>query len=226
MKNYAKTHWFATLIIVSLLTFVVVHTIFKISAPIEILEAEWGAGDVLSFVGSIIGTIATIYVLQETISTTATMQKEERMFSIRPYFVMNVTVNSDEDGEELKLSHRVGNLKWQGNINGVIQLQNVGAGNAIVEQIMFSRKTQETGYGENCIYNTVPALLVGEKYMIKLKNCEPGKLTFKMNFTDMGKLGRYSAETEIRIVSGAGRDFIECGVLTIKEMGDEQTACT
>ena len=167
-KHYAKAHWLVSLVIVSILIMLAIHILNKIPAPISFLTAEWGAGDVLSFAGAIIGAIATIYVLQETISSTVSMQKEQRISSFRPYFVVEATTSHEIEGRVISLTNGTGNMTWIGNISGTLYLQNVGAGNAIVEQITFSCGKPKAADYQECVYKTIPALLVGEKNVFLL----------------------------------------------------------
>lgn len=219
MMNYARKHWLFTLMLVSGITILIIHSIYKIRAPFGFLESEWEAGDVLAFAGSIIGAVATIYVLQETIRFTVSTQKEEHIASIRPYFVMNATLPDSQDTDVIKDEHEIklialsNSTVLQGSFSIVLHLQNVGVGNAIIEEIEFSRIDSEL---QKSVFSILPALVVGEKYYIKI-SCEPQTLYFKMVFTDMEQISRYCAETKISLTLNAGRKFLKIDPLIIKK---------
>lgn len=224
VMNYARKHWFFTLMLVSGLAILAIHSVYKMPAPCDFLESEWGAGDVLSYVGSIIGAVATIYVLQETIRFTISMQREEHIASIRPYFVMNATLPDSQsiDGtkgeQEIKLIGLSNSMVLQGSLSIILHLQNVGVGNAIVEEIEFSRIDSKS---EKSVFNILPAIVVGEKYYIKI-SCEPQTLYFRMKFTDMEGISRYFAETKISLTLNAGRTFLRIDPLIISKEVQKQ----
>lgn len=88
VRDQARNLWFATLFLISVMLMAVLHILYKIPSPCRFLAVEWTAGEALSYAGSIIGAVSTIYVLQETIHSTVKMQQEERVFSLRPYFLI------------------------------------------------------------------------------------------------------------------------------------------
>lgn len=217
--NFVRKHWFFALMLVSAITLLFIHTIYKIRSPFAFLETVWEPGDVLSFVGSIIGAVATIYVLQETIRFTVLSQKEEHTASIRPYFVLSAelfesqSVDIAPDEQEIKLINSSSSTELDRSLNLILHLQNVGAGNAIVQQIIISKTESDVA---KCVCNTHPALLVGEKYYIRLV-CKPETLHFKMTYTDIEELATYCAETKLHLTRNAGRNYLSIDPLVINQ---------
>lgn len=68
-----------------LLPILMVHTLFKISAPCKWLVPNWTAGDVLLYCGAVLGASATILAIILTIIFTQKNQKDERRLSIKPH---------------------------------------------------------------------------------------------------------------------------------------------
>lgn len=74
-----------------LLPILIVHVLFKINGP-EWLRAEWFAGDLLSYFGAVLGTLATIVTIIVTIQLAVEgqqkelkMMREDRKLSIKPH---------------------------------------------------------------------------------------------------------------------------------------------
>lgn len=83
-----KKHKVRTVLIIAaffLLPILITHSLFKLNAPCELLRAEWSAGDLLGYWGSIFGAAATIIAVVLTIQFTLANQREERKLSIKPY---------------------------------------------------------------------------------------------------------------------------------------------
>lgn len=68
---------------------IIIDWAYKQPAIIPLFAMSWEAKDVLGFYGSVlgavIGAIAAIYVLRQTIQFTINSQKEERKLAVRPY---------------------------------------------------------------------------------------------------------------------------------------------
>lgn len=67
-----------------ILPIIIVHVLFKLNTPYNWLAAEWGAGDLLTYCGVMLGAAATIIAIILTINFTVENQKNERKLSIRP----------------------------------------------------------------------------------------------------------------------------------------------
>lgn len=205
MKKYLKKHWVAAIIFVSIIFMFSVHILYKIPAINNFFISEWTAGDVLAYGGSIIGALATIYVLQETIKSTANMQREERIFSVRPYFMIDAQTydkNIIKEHEIIDISCPVIDKKWSGDIEILIKVENVGVGNAIDAKIELSQN--DVG---NLAYEYVdlPIFLIGaEKYFL-VRFCEQSPLKFKLIYRDIASLAQYMICTDIRIVCSGGK---------------------
>lgn len=61
-----------------------IHIVFKISAPTSIITAEWTAGEVLDYVGSLLGALATIVALRWTIVEERNGRAEEQRLAAIP----------------------------------------------------------------------------------------------------------------------------------------------
>lgn len=74
------------IVILSVIYMLIIHILYKIPSLCNFCIAEWTAGDLLSYGGSIVGAIATIYVLQETIHSTLKLQKRKEYFHLGHIF--------------------------------------------------------------------------------------------------------------------------------------------
>ena len=96
MKQFYKKHKIIT-IVISIVSFIIlvfvipicINWLYERSAPVSWLNMSWGAKDVLSFYGSLLGAVATILALIATIMFNRESQKEERKLSIKPYLQTN-----------------------------------------------------------------------------------------------------------------------------------------
>lgn len=68
-----------------LLPILIVHSLFKLTAPCNWLVANWSAGEVLDYCGNVLGATATITAIILTIIFTQENQKGERRLSIKPH---------------------------------------------------------------------------------------------------------------------------------------------
>ena len=75
-----------------------IHIVFKISAPTSIITAEWSAGEILDYVGSLLGALATIVALRWTILEERNGRAEEQRLAAIPCMAITSlernTVNS------------------------------------------------------------------------------------------------------------------------------------
>lgn len=87
-KNKKHIERFAIWFVVALVLFFAIpffiNWVYKIPAKLPIFAMSWEAKDVLAFYGSLLGSVATILALSETIRFTRKSQREERKLSIKP----------------------------------------------------------------------------------------------------------------------------------------------
>ena len=91
MKSYLFKHkWkiIGSVIIFWVLIPLIINLAFKINAVTSIFAAEWSAGDVLSFYGSIIAAVVTIIGVYITIDYSRKNFDEDEMNRIRPYMAL------------------------------------------------------------------------------------------------------------------------------------------
>lgn len=81
--------WLFITIAVALIAMLVVHFLYSFNAPAPCLEAKWCAGDVLGYMGSIIGACATIFVLLATIDYEREADEERAKHSMRPVIAIS-----------------------------------------------------------------------------------------------------------------------------------------
>ena len=184
----------------------IVHVLFKLHLNCCFFTAEWTAGELLSYCGSIVGAIATIYVLQETIKATADLQTEERSylskqqkednaFSIRPYFLVTAKQFTSSDNDfYTELSNPAMEKRWSGDINVLIRLENVGAGNAVD---VFATVYQS---GNDKFTVPIPASVVGRQQTFLIRNCSDEDLYFEIMYSDIANITKYAAKTKISII--------------------------
>lgn len=219
----AKQHWFVTIVIISAVIMIVVHTLFKVHSSYDFLVAEWSAGDLLLYFGAIIGAVATIYVLQETIKATIEQQREERSylehkqkedraFSIRPYFLITAKEFKAEKEEIIEIPNSFIEKEWVGDIDVLISIENVGAGNAVD---VYAKIYQNDN---NEITVPIPALIIGRVQFFLIKQCLPQKLQFEMKYSDIACIGTYVAQTSISIVRGGSNVGIKSESVTLKRI--------
>lgn len=211
VKNIARKHWFVTMLLISAMFLLIVHILYKIPFPNKFFSGDLAAGDVLSFGGAIIGATATIYVLQETIHATRESEKEERAFSLRPYFLITAARKGDLplDTPVMDISNVRLGKGWSGDITLILTVQNVGAGNAILDEIKLTQKEDEN---DEYTCKSLPALIVGSKQLFLIKYCKNGLLTFEILCRDVANLARYRVYGNIQIVQSGSRISIQCGV--------------
>lgn len=84
-----KYKWWGLL---ALLLFVIIplgiNWLFKMPAPIELLDAEWYAQDALSFYGTLLASFCTIIGVYWSISYSQKNYREDERNRVRPYFAM------------------------------------------------------------------------------------------------------------------------------------------
>lgn len=83
-SNRRKYSWMWKTFALALFVMLVVHVLFYFNAPTPWLKAKWCAGDVLGYMGSIIGAGATIFVLLATIEHEKKADEEKSKHSVRP----------------------------------------------------------------------------------------------------------------------------------------------
>lgn len=221
----AKHHWLMTIIIVSSVIMLTVHILYKFHPSCDFFVAEWAAGDLLQFCGSIIGAIATIYVLQETIRTTINQQNEERnylenqqrenkAFSLRPYFIITAQEAILIDENRKDIVQLVSSEGWDGDTDILITIENVGAGNAVDVYAELSQKNNKI------LSSPIPALIVKKKQSVLVKRCFSQTLEFKMRYSDIANVATYTARTNISIIRGGSKIGIKSEKVFI-EMHDD-----
>lgn len=222
LKNKAKKHWCIVIVILSVIYMLIIHILYKIPSLCNLCIAEWTAGDLLSYGGSIVGAIATIYVLQETIHSTLKLQKEERIFSLRPYFL----VKAEKYDENIKYNNEIINISsprtggnyWDGDISVLVRVQNVGAGNAVEGKVTLSQ--QDVG-NMDFSYFPIPALVVGTEQLFLIKYCKQSNLLFELIYSDIANLALYRACIDIRIVRSGDRVAAYCEIPRIERIDNK-----
>lgn len=223
----AKQHWFMTIIIISVVIMLAVHILYKFHPACDFFVAEWSAGDLLMFYGSIIGAMATIYVLQETIRSTINQQNEDRIylenqqredkaFSLKPYFIITAQEAKwiGENREDIFSLNSSEN--WDGDTDILITIENVGAGNAVDVYAVLSQKNNEE------ISDPIPALIVGKKQFILVKRCFSQTLEFEIRYSDIANIAAYTARTSISIIRGGSNIGIKNKSVFIERHDDSK----
>lgn len=220
VKNKLKQHWLISIVVFSIIFLFIIHILYKIPSINDFWVTNWSAGDMLSYGGAIVGAIATIYVLKETITTTIEMQKDERIFAIRPYFI----IKSQQFNEKTKMDSEIYdiskpiNSNWNGDINILIKAKNVGAGNALLKEVFVSQdNTDNIGY----MCDPVPVIIVNSEVLFLLKKCFASNLNFQMKYFDVAHLAEYKVSVVIRIVRSAATVNTYCEATTIERINAE-----
>jgi hypothetical protein len=78
--NEHKVIFVLIVIGIFVLPIIIVHILYKFTAPYTWLVAEWEAGDLLNYCGAMLGAAATIIAIILTITFTVENQKIERKF--------------------------------------------------------------------------------------------------------------------------------------------------
>lgn len=91
MKDILKKYW--KFILVGFIIFIIIipaiiNWLFKLSSPIDFFVAEWSAGDVLSFYGALLASVATIAGVYLSIEYAQRNYREDERNKIRPYFAL------------------------------------------------------------------------------------------------------------------------------------------
>lgn len=223
IKNKVKKHWLISIILIAIIYMLVIHILYKIPSSCDFFITNWTAGDLLSYGGAIVGAIATIYVLQETIHSTLQIQKEETIFSLRPYFLI-----SAEKYDENRIynsavmdisSPRTSENYWNGDINILIRVQNVGAGNAIEGTATLSQRDADN---MKYSHSPIPALVIGSEQLFLIRYCKPSNLLFELNYSDIANFAHYRASVNIKIACGSGdRIAVYCETPSIERINNK-----
>lgn len=211
LMEWIRKYWLISILLASIFYSLLVHVLFKLSSPIGFFVSNWSAGDALTYGGSIIGAIATIYVFQETLNTNGEIQKEERSFSLRPYFVISVKTDDELAGIDPTAditNHSVIDA-WNGNINVYLEIQNVGAGNAVNVKAKINQPSTTNHQYET---DKISALIVGQRCYFLVGKCQAGNLNILFEYEDIASISKYVCECSIEIKSKPGVVAVACSV--------------
>ena len=214
LKNltiYAKQHWLVSTLLISSICMIIVHVLYKIPSVHDFFSPTWSSGEVLSYIGSIISVIVTIYVLQETIESTLDMQKEERIFSLKPSFHIKTYILNNDDklnrSEYFSIDTNVGNRNWMGEVALLIEVENVGAGNAVSLSVKFA---QIGTNNEEITVEHLPPLAVGNKQSYLLNNCALADVSMTLLYSDVAYLAKYQTKTVVNLYGNQSKLFARC----------------
>lgn len=200
---------------------IIIHILYKIPQAPDWLVTSWTAGDMLSYVGSIICAASTIYVMYETIQE----QKENRIQSMCPQLQFeNVSIeNQSVDKQECTLQFYRKKEKEKYQYAHVIEvavtivISNIGAGNALNVMAHIYEKDISDGF----TYDLKP-LIVNDSYLLKIVissynyDEDPiDRLKLDIEYHDSGCLRRYRSSITISITNtGGAKNHV---VLTVPE---------
>lgn len=91
MKAFLKKYWKSLLIFFVIAIIIIpflIHICFKINMPIKFLQAEWGAGDVLSFYGVLVGSVATVWGVYLSIQYSRSNYQEDVKNRVLPFIAL------------------------------------------------------------------------------------------------------------------------------------------
>ena len=95
-----------------------INSFFSLEAPLELLAVDWNASDELSYIGSIIGGVGTIFLGMITISQTEQINRKnlenEKANTKRPFFII----------EEISSDKKFDNNLWEQDQNGFLCFYN------------------------------------------------------------------------------------------------------
>lgn len=78
----------ARFVLVALMAMIIVHFLFRIECPVPLLVATWSSGELLGFIGSVFGAIATILAVTATIDYTEKSRQKDLVAQVLPCIVM------------------------------------------------------------------------------------------------------------------------------------------
>ena len=78
------------LVVAAALSLVVVHFIFCVDCPIPLLVAKWSAGELIGFIGSVLGAIATIIAVTMTVDHAEKSQNKEYELQVLPCVAVEI----------------------------------------------------------------------------------------------------------------------------------------
>ncbi len=116
-KPWYKKWWvYATVIIITVIIIpLLINIAFKVSSGYDLLIAEWGAGDALSFYGTVLGSIVTVIGLITTIIFTNKQNRQSEIFQRNMIIADNKKVLLEEKYEKI--------FNWIYNIKEVVLLE-------------------------------------------------------------------------------------------------------
>lgn len=91
LKEYIRKHKVKTIALVFVCIFLIpaiINVLFKYSPVCELLGAEWEAGDVLSFYGTLLGSAATIVGVYLSIDAAQRSYHEDEVNKVKPYLAL------------------------------------------------------------------------------------------------------------------------------------------
>ena len=88
--NWHANSWLWKTVAIALAVLLGVHILYSLDVSFPWLEAQWSAGNVLGYFGSIIGASATIFVLLATIDYEKRAEEERAKRTVRPVIAISV----------------------------------------------------------------------------------------------------------------------------------------
>lgn len=151
--DYIKKNQKWKFVIIILIAFVAipvfVNALFQIKVPFKILQLKWGVNDALSYFGSIVGGLGTIFLgiitIQQTNWNNKKIEETDKANTKRPFFVIDkVFAVEYNDGRKLRKEWEYGKNSFEGrfskNQSVYIDIKNIGDGvanNLVIEPYGF-----------------------------------------------------------------------------------------
>lgn len=230
-------HKILSLIIFLIIVFLpplIINGVYKINAPVEIFNSEWVAGDLLSYYGALLGSIATIIAIIWTISFTVDNQEQERKLSVRPYIQTKwgpvLTTDDLNDNETIvfieqfkgyfmsytespaDVFHKNNNLTNRKEKYILkYDLHNIGAGNAINVNISINHIGATLPFGIPMNESKVLAIILDGN----LLNNDIIPIAVEIKYDDVSSIARYLQVEKFKLYKNTD------GVLNLSQVGDE-----
>lgn len=137
IKKNQKWKFVIIIVIIFVAIPVFVNALFQIKVPFKILQLKWGVSDALSYFGSIVGGLGTIFLgiitIQQTNWNNKKVEESDKANTKRPFFIIDKAFTVEyTDGKKLRKEWEHEKNSFEGRLSEnqsvYIDIRNIGDG--------------------------------------------------------------------------------------------------